>query len=130
MTDIEKTIKEIREFNEKPACSVLGSYLVFMCHPDTKKVINIALKEEGLIIDDKHVHFFESNYYAPGDVYLVSDDKLKKQLLKQRDINIVDYTSIDEQTFGGYSGRIWYNTSSKTTTDTWNTYYNYKIYQK
>jgi hypothetical protein len=88
MTDIEKMIKEIKSFNKKLKYEELESHLVFMCHPDTKKIINTALQEAGITIDDNYIHIYESNYYTPGDVYMVTDNKYKKKILNQHGIEI------------------------------------------
>ena len=106
MTDIEKMIEEIKEFNKRIAYSELDSHLVFMCHPDTRKIIDTAFKEVGLTMDDEFVHVYESIYYTPGDVYNVTDKKLKRQILKQHGIKVQDDEYIMYKTYFNSDGNM------------------------
>ena len=125
MTDIEKMIEEIKKHNEKVAYSELESHLVFMCHPDTRKIIDTAFKEVGLTIDDKFVHVYESNYYTPGDVYNVTDKKLKRQILKQHGIKVQGDEYIMYKTYFNGDGNMNTTTINYTYTIKTNNGFNY-----
>ena len=125
MTDIEKMMKEIKEFNKRIAYSELDSHLVFMCHSDTRKIIDTAFKEIGLIIDDKNVHIYESNYYTPGDVYMVTDRKLKRQILKQHGIKVQGDEYMVYKTYFNSDGNMNTTTINYTYTTRTNNEFNY-----
>lgn len=85
MTDIEMVIDEIKKFQEKQHnvtnINEDSEHLVFLCHQNTEKIVHDAIKENGLEIDNKYIHIFVSNYYSPGEVYLVMDKKVKRMIL-------------------------------------------------
>lgn len=88
MTDIEIMIEEIKKFQSKLRIEEIDSHLVFMCHPDTKKLIKTAFIENKITINREFVHIYESKYYTPGDVYNVTDRKLKREILKQHGVQL------------------------------------------
>ena len=88
MTDIELMIEEIKEFNKNLKYEEIDAHLVFMCHPDTKKLIKTAFAENKITINKEFVHIYESNYYSPGDIYKVTDNKVKRRILKQHGLKV------------------------------------------
>lgn len=125
VTDIEKMLEEIKEFNKRIAYLELDSHLVFMCHPDTKKIVNTALKELNVPMDDEHIHIYESNYYSPGDVYMVTDRKLKRQILKQHGIKVQGDEYIMYKTYFNSDGNMNTTTINYTYTTRTNHGFNY-----
>lgn len=94
MTDIEKVIEKIKELNNSIAYEEINAHLVCMCHFDTVRIIEAALKEAGIELRKDYVHFYASDYYIPGDIYIVTDKKLKREILKQHGIKIYDRESM------------------------------------
>jgi hypothetical protein len=120
MTDIEVMIKEIKEFQDKPITKdvlEVDAHLVFMCHPDTKKLVRTALIENKIDINREFVHIYESKYYTPGDIYTVTDKKIKRKILRQHGVKLKDQTIV---TYDDY-----YTTYYTTTTNISNATINY-----
>jgi hypothetical protein len=102
MTDIEKMIEEIRKLYSNIAYEEIDAHLVFLCHPDTIKIIDVALQEAGIKLREDYIHFYESNYYEPGDVYMVSDRKIKRKILKQHGIKVQGDEYVIYKTYYNY----------------------------
>ena len=94
MTDIEKMLEEIKKFQEKQrdirtinyGTDEVDNHLVFMCHSNTVRIVETALKEAQVQNRDKEIHVFASDYYTPGEVYMVKDKKIKRLMLMGKGI--------------------------------------------
>ena len=127
MTDIELTIEEIKKLQQNNTITTeINEHLVFLCHSNTEKIIQEALKENGLQIDKSKIHIFISEYYEPGDVYNVTDKKLKRKILKQHGIEIQEKEYFEFKTYYTYDCGTKYvtNTIHYTTTNG-NSYYSW-----
>jgi hypothetical protein len=103
VTDIEKTIEEIKKLQQNNTITTeINEHLVFLCNSNTEKIIQEALKENGLQIDKDKIHIFVSEYYGPGDVYNVTDKKLKRKILKQHGIEIQEKEYLEFKTYYTY----------------------------